>query len=85
MRRALRWVRGGLLLLAADDGSAAAAELFSYSPPLPPAGEPSHALPDACLQCMSHASAHQRLADLQLAAVDAAAAAAFEEHMMGCV
>ncbi len=77
MPPALRWVRAGasgvLLLL-----------LPCFNCPLPPhPGEASHALPDACLECMSHANAHQRLAGLQVAAVDAAAAAAFEQHMTG--
>ncbi len=47
------------------------------------AGEPSHALPHACLECMSHASSQHRLAALQPAAVDAATVAAFEQHMEG--
>ena len=49
------------------------------------AGEASHALHNACLEVMSHASAQQRLAALQPADISSVSEAAFEEHMAGCV
>jgi hypothetical protein len=49
------------------------------------AGEASHALHNACIEVMSHASAQQRLAALQPADISSVSEAAFEEHMAGCV
>jgi hypothetical protein len=49
------------------------------------AGEPSHVLPNACLECMAAPACQQRLATLQSNSLTASAAADFTQHMSGYV